>query len=177
MISSARAYLYRPIRVTYPVGLRFHNLAKLPALPAPLFLYDRAMAGKAVIVHSLEHARAALAAAAELGVPVTLASAPGASAYAGPGWFQEMTALAAAEVPRAAFDAVIDCADRPGDVLLALRLGLRRVRFTGKTAVARKLAAIAEQSGAELVTGRLRALDLRGAADPAGACRAWLAPK
>ncbi len=135
------------------------------------------MAAQAVIVHSLADARAALAAAAALGVPVTLASAPGASAYAGPGWFQEVVVLAAVEVPQAAFEAVIDCADRPGDVLLALRLGLTRVRFTGKKAVARKLAAIAEQSGAELTTGRLRALDLRGAADPLAACRAWLAPK
>lgn len=135
------------------------------------------MAGNVVIVHSLEHARAALAAAEALGVPVTLASAPGASAYAGPAWFQEMTALAAAEAPRAIFEAVIDCADRPGDVLLALRLGLRRVRFTGKAVVARKLAAIAEQSGAEIVTGRLRALDLRGAANPRAACRDWLAAK
>jgi len=134
------------------------------------------MAGKAVIVHSLADARAALAAAAALGVPVTLASAPGAAAYAGPGWFKEMTALAAAELPQAACEAVIDCAERPGDVLLALRLGLRQVRFTGKTAVARKLAAIAAQHGATLVTGRLEALDLRGAADPLAACRDWLAP-
>jgi hypothetical protein len=133
------------------------------------------MAEKAVIVHSLEQARAALAAAADLGVPVTLASAPGASAYVGPAWFRELVALAAAEVPEADFEAVIDCADRPGDVLLALRLGFARVRFTGKTAVARKLAAIAGQSGAALVTGRQRALDLRGAAEPAEACRTWLA--
>jgi acyl-CoA reductase-like NAD-dependent aldehyde dehydrogenase len=133
------------------------------------------MAGKAVIIHSLADARAALAAAAALGVPVTLASAPGASAYVGPAWFQELVALAAAEVPEADVEAVIDCADRPGDVLLALRLGLRRVRFTGRKAVAEKLAAIAGQSGATLVTGRLRALDLLDAADPEAACRAWLA--
>jgi hypothetical protein len=133
------------------------------------------MAGKAVIVHSLADARVALAAAADLGVPVTLASAPGAAAYAGPGWFQELVAQAAAEVPQAACQAVIDCAERPGDVLLALRLGLERVRFTGKRDVARKLAAIAEQQGATLITGRLEALDLRGAADPAAACHEWLA--
>ncbi len=133
------------------------------------------MAGKAVIVHSLADARAALAAAADLGVPVTLASAPGAAAYAGPGWFQEVVAQAAAEVPGADCQAVIDCGERAGDVLLALRLGLERVRFTGKTAVAKKLAAIAEQQGATLITGRLEALDLRGTADPEGACRTWLA--
>ena len=134
------------------------------------------MARKAVIVHSLAHARAALAAAAALGVPVTIVSAPGAAAYAGPGWFQEVVAQAAAQVPQADCQAVIDCGERPGDVLLALRLGLERVRFTGKKAVAEKLAAIAEQQGATLITGRLEALDLRGAADPLTACRDWLAP-
>ncbi len=134
------------------------------------------MAGKTVIVHSLADARAALAAAADLGVPVTLASAPGAAAYAGPGWFQEVVAQAAAEVPPADWEAVIDCGERAGDVLLALRLGLERVRFTGKTAVAKKLAAIAEQQNATLITGRLEGLDLRGTADPYAACRDWLAP-
>ncbi len=132
------------------------------------------MARKAVIVHSLGDACAALAAASELGVPVTLASAPGAAAYAGPGWFQEVVAQAAAEVPRADCQAVIDCGERPGDVLLALRLGLEKVRFTGKKDVAKTLAAIAEQQGATLITGRLEALDLRGVADPTAACRAWL---
>ena len=46
-----------------------------------------------VLIHSLADARAALAAAAALGVPVTLASAPGAAGYAGPAWFGEVIAL------------------------------------------------------------------------------------
>ncbi len=132
------------------------------------------MHGKAVIVHSLEHARAALAAAAGLGVPVTLASAPGAAATAGPGWFQEVVAQAGADFPQVAISAVLDCADRPGHVLAALRLGLARVRFTGEPALAAKLSAIAEQHGAELVTGDLPALDLRGRPRPEQACRDWL---
>jgi hypothetical protein len=177
MIWLARTCLYHILRLVIRPGFCFRAFAKTLALPAVHFLYDRAMADKAVIVHSLEHARAALAAAAELGVPVTLASAPGAAAYAGPGWFQEVVALAAAEVPQAACEAVIDCAERQGDVLLALRLGLKRVRFTGPKGAGQKLAAIAEQQGATLVTGRLEALDLSGPADPAGACRAWLAPR
>ena len=132
------------------------------------------MAGRAIIIHSLEHGRAALAAAAALRVPVTLSSAPGASAYVGLAWFHEVVRLAKAEFPDAEADAMMDCADRPGDVLAALRQGLSRVRFTGRKAIAAKLAAIAEAQGAELVTGRLRALDLRGEVDPETACRAWL---
>jgi hypothetical protein len=133
------------------------------------------MAGKVIIVHSIEHARAALGAAAELGVAVTLASAPGAAGGVGPGWFQELVGLAGAEFPRAEAAALLDCADKPGHVLAALRLGLGRVRFTGAPAVAAKLAAIAAGQGAELVTGDLPALDLRGERRPELACRDWLA--
>lgn len=133
------------------------------------------MAGRAIVIHSLEHARVALGAAGALKVPVTLASSPGASAYVGPAWFHEVVRLAKAEFPEVEAVAMMDCAERAGDVLAALRQGLPRVRFTGRKAVAGKLAAIAEAQGAELVTGRLRALDLRGIDDPETACRAWLA--
>ncbi len=133
------------------------------------------MAGRAVIIHSLDHARTALGAAADTGVPVTLASAPGAAAYVGPAWFREVVRIARSDFPQVEASAVIDCGGRAGDVMAALRLGLERVRFTGKKAVAEKLAAMAGELGAELVTGRLEALDLRGESDPAAACRAWLA--
>jgi hypothetical protein len=130
--------------------------------------------GPAIIVHSLDHARAALAAAAALGRPVTLLSAPGAAEYAGIAWFAKIVALGAAEWPDAAYRAVIDCADRPGLVLAALRHGSTHVRFTGPRAAAKKLSAIADQTGVELVSGRLSALDLRAEADPHAACRIWL---
>ncbi len=41
------------------------------------------MKNRPIIVHSLEDARAAVAVAAELGLAVTLRSAPGAEAYLG----------------------------------------------------------------------------------------------
>ncbi len=129
----------------------------------------------AIMIHGLEQARAALAAAAELGQSVTLVSAPGAAGYAGARWFLKVVALAAAERPEARWKAVLDCADQPGHVLAALRQGAKSVRFTGPKAVAAKLTVIAEQSGACVLTGRLDALDLRGEADPLAACRAWLA--
>ncbi len=132
-------------------------------------------AERAVVVHSLDHARAALAAAAELGVPVTLFSAPGAAGYAGAPWFQKLTEIAAAEYPEVELRAVLDCGDRPGWVMAALRQGLRELRFTGRKAVAAKLAAIAEERGARLVARRPRALDLLAEPDPQAACRRWLA--
>ena len=134
----------------------------------------RSTAARAVIVHHLDHARAALAAAADCGRPVTLLSAPGAAGYAGAPWFLRLVALAADEQPEAEWDAVLDCADRPGHVLAALRQGATAVRFTGSKATAAKLAAIAESYGARLETGRTKALDLRGEADPLAACRGRL---
>lgn len=133
------------------------------------------MAERAIIVHSLDHARAALAAAAELSVPVTLASAPGAAGYLGALWFREVVALAAAERPGVAVSAVLDCGDKPGLVLAALRQGLGRVRFTGRRATAEVLAAIAERYGAEVLTGALAARDLLDEPDAEAACRRWLA--
>jgi len=133
------------------------------------------MAERAIIVHSLDHALTAAAAAAELGVPVTIASAPGAAAYLGAPWFRELLGLVAAAHPDVAMTGILDCADRPGHALAAVRAGLGRVRFTGRRATAEKLRAIAAATGAEIVTGRLSTLDLLDQADPASACRAWLA--
>ena len=133
------------------------------------------MAERVVIVHSLADARAAARAAAELGVPVTLASAPGAAGTVGPLWFRELLDIVGGEYPGVDIGTVFDCADKPGFVLAALRSGLTRVRFTGRRSTAQRLAAIAAGYRAELITGRLRALDLLDLADADEACRRWLA--
>jgi hypothetical protein len=130
---------------------------------------------RVIIIHSLDHARAALAAAAALDVPVIIASAPGAAAYLGPQWLSEVAALAAAEHPDARVSVLLDCGDAPGHVLAALRQGIKRIRFTGRAAVAGKLAALAKRQGAELIRGRRKALDLLDSPDPAAACHRWLA--
>lgn len=128
----------------------------------------------AIIIHDLEHARAALAAAAAFGRPVILVSAPGAACYAGAAWFLKVVALAAADHPEAEWDAVLDCADHPGHVLAALRQGAKAVRFGGPKRIAAKLVAIAQRDGARVETGRLKAFDLRGEANPRAACRSWI---
>ncbi len=135
------------------------------------------MARRPIIVHSLEDARAAVTVAAELGVPVTLASAPAAAGYLGALWFRELVAMAAAERPEAEVSAVLDCGGRPGHVMAALRQGLKRVRFTGRKSTARSLAELAAQYDAEIVTGAFRAHDLLDQPEPEAACRRWLAPR
>jgi len=142
--------------------------------PRHAFDYHAAMAGRAVIVHSLEQARTAAAAAAALGVPLTLASAPGAAGYLGALWFRELLAATRAAYPEVEIEGILDCGDQPGLVMAALRQGLDAVRFTGPARTARVLGEIALPYGARIVRGRLAACNLLDAADPAAACRAWL---
>ncbi len=133
-------------------------------------------AERVIVIHSPGHARAALAAAASLAVPVTLASAPGAGIYAGPGWFKAVIEMARAEFPTAVVSSVLDCGDAPGMVLAALRQGLKRVRFDGSDAVAERLAEIAAQCGAVIERTVLApALDLLDRDDPEAACHDFLA--
>lgn len=130
--------------------------------------------GRAVVVHSLAHAEAALTAAAGLGVPVVLLSPPGAAAYMGAGYFRALVAQALARQPGATATAVLDCGDAAGDVMAALREGLKSVVFTGPDKVAARLADIARQSGSALLRDRSAALDLAGEPEPLAACRRWL---
>jgi hypothetical protein len=133
-----------------------------------------------ILIHSLDDARAALAAASALGVPVTLASAPGAAGYAGPGWFGEVVAAAQAEHPAVAVRAVLDCGDAPGAVMAAIRWattpGRARfdLRFTGDPRHEKALGEMAAAAGLRLVRELGAGLDLRRVRDPAEACRRWL---
>jgi fructose/tagatose bisphosphate aldolase len=138
------------------------------------------MKNRPIIVHSLEDAKAAVAAAAELGLPVTLRSAPGAQAYLGAQVFRDVIAEAAAAHPATGVTAVFDCGKDPGLALGALRHGLKVVRLDASPETRGKIADIARQSGARLEqtdpTDPL-ALDLLEADDPPDAenqVRIWL---
>ncbi len=107
-----------------------------------------------IIVHSLAHAVAALSAAAEAGRRVTLLSAPDAGIYAGPGWFGALVAAARAAVPAAHATALLDCGDDAGAAQAAIRAGIEGVVFTGRADVAERLADVARQRGALLLSAR-----------------------
>jgi hypothetical protein len=141
------------------------------------------MTGRSIIIHSLEDARTALQAAAELATEVALHSGPGAAGYGGVAWFERLVAAALAEFPAARASAVLDCGEAPGHVLAAIRwagqpgrIGLV-LRFTGDEETAGRLADMAGQAGLQLVRDSAPGLDLRGARDPLAACRDWLASK
>lgn len=128
----------------------------------------------AVLVHGLDDALAAVAAAAETGRAVALLSAPAASAHAGALWLLALRRRVLDGHPTAEAIAILDCDDRAGDVQGAVAAGITHLVFTGRPDVAARLADIAESRGAVLLTARPAALDPRGRRDAAAACRAWL---
>ncbi len=125
-------------------------------------------------VHSANQARAAAAAAIELGQPIRLLSPPLAGASYGPDVFREIIALARADHPSADILAVLDCGDRPCIALSAFRLGIPAVRVDVEATMRDKLADIAAQSSAALDTADGPVLDLETAGEPLQACRAFL---
>lgn len=133
--------------------------------------------GRPIIVHDLSHALAALEAASELRVAVTLRSAPGAADYLGAGAFKAIVDIAREAWPDVPVTAVLDCADAAGYALGAFRIGIEVVRFRGRPAVRRKLADIAAQQDARLDADRRKALDLLDRPDPLSDCREWLSAR
>jgi hypothetical protein len=114
-----------------------------------------------IIVHSLAHAVAALSAAAERSRAIVIASAPEAGIYVGPGWFGALLGAARAAVPAARATALLDCGEDAGAAMAAIRAGIEGIVFTGLAEIAARLADIAGQRGALLLTTRPKpAVDL-----------------
>jgi fructose/tagatose bisphosphate aldolase len=114
----------------------------------------RAQATRAVVVHSLAAARAALAAAkAEGARAVMLVSPRDAAAYMGVGFFAALADAARAEFPEIAIEAAMDCGDDPGWALSALRMGFNAVVLRGNPRARTRVAAIARMVGARVLRG------------------------
>ncbi|MBL6957762.1 MAG: hypothetical protein ISR52_02190 [Rhodospirillales bacterium] len=129
-----------------------------------------------IIIHTIDHARTALAAAAEQGCKVVLHSAPGAVAYLGATVFRDLVTEAAKEHPGVEYLAVLDCGDEPGLAMGAMRHGIEAVRLHARPEIQDKLADIATQRGVIVFDHDGPVLDLLDMADPLAACRAWLRP-
>jgi hypothetical protein len=111
---------------------------------------------RAVIVHGLADARAALAP----GIPVTLLSAPGAALFAGCVWWREMVALARASYQHTPAIDILDCADASGLAIGALRSGVCRLVLWPDAPGWSAVAAIAEGLGGFVLSQAPVALDL-----------------
>lgn len=138
------------------------------------------MKDRPIIVHSLKDAQAAVTVAAELGVAVTLRSAPGAARYLGAAVFREMIAEASRKHLDLDVTSVFDCGDDPGLALGALRDGLKVIRLSVSGNALDRIADIAAETGARLEAvgegGEKKgtALDLLDLDDPEAALRTWL---
>jgi len=109
-----------------------------------------------------------------LGRRVTLLSAAGAAAFAGPLWWAALVRHARAKHPDlVAFD-ILDVADAPATALAAFRCGCRAVALDAACPAWCGVASVAREVGAALLDAVPPALDL---AEPGAARRlaAWLA--
>ncbi|MBI1986076.1 MAG: hypothetical protein HYW28_10095 [Rhodospirillales bacterium] len=135
------------------------------------------MKDRPVIVHDLDDARAAVAAAAEFGLAsLTLRSAPDAARYLGASVYRDIVRAACRAYPGVAVTAVFDCGADPGLALGALRHGLKVIRLSVAGKARDRIADIAAQSGARLDNSDADqpALDLLDAEDRGAALRTWL---
>ncbi len=105
---------------------------------------------RVAVVGSLAEARAIVAEASDR--PVLLVSPPNAAAYLGVGYFQALVEAVRGEFPGAAIEAVLDCGDKPGFALSALRAGFATIVLRGDPRARVRIAAIARKMGARLLT-------------------------
>lgn len=117
------------------------------------------MTTAAVVVHSAEHVRRALEAAA--GSPLTLLSTHDGAAVIGADAFAEMIAEGSKNTlqqkPEAWPEAWLDCGDLPGHALGALDAGYSRILFDGPTDA---LLDIAHRSGARIESRPAQVFDM-----------------
>ncbi len=132
------------------------------------------MLAPAIVIHDFIQAEAALMAARDLRRPVTLTSAVGAIGYLGPRTFLKIVDAAAAAVPEAKFETVVNCGSEPGLALAALRHGATRIAVDIPTTTAARLSDIAGQQGATILPPVADALDLDGCDSPQKAATAYL---
>ena len=110
------------------------------------------MSDTRVIVADWRQAQEQLQTARQEGRAVFLCSPEGASSYLGAGFWKALQDKADAEFPDVTFTLAMDCAQRAGDVMAALRAGVRTIVFTGPDDVAAKLRDMAGQLGAAILT-------------------------
>lgn len=125
---------------------------------------------RVVVVHTLEQAANALAAADDLKLPLTLQSAPDAVLYAGPLYLKHMFEAAQKLYPRAKAQFILDCESAQAEAIAAMEAGHGVLRI-GKNP---KLSAIAKGAGVTVVDAPYEALDLQHVRNTKDACKKWL---
>lgn len=127
----------------------------------------------AVYVWSLDLARTATRCASELQRPLLLLCPQESAAFGGVPWFETLVRQARQETGARAL-AGLEAGEDGALAHEALRAGLDVVIFTGPNATRQRLAAIAREQGAVLLSEAPAALTLAVEPHPIEACRAWL---
>jgi DNA-binding transcriptional LysR family regulator len=133
------------------------------------------MSVPAITIHDHAQARAAFAAAQEMGCPLLLLSPPGAAGYLGVSWLAALVSQLRAEYPGVDAATILDCAADAGYVMAAVRQkAADKLIFTGSRESARRLREIAAAAGIEIMREAPPSLDLDTAPGFEVACRDWL---
>lgn len=130
-----------------------------------------------IVIHNKEQAIAALQAAADRQVNVLLLSARYAACTIGALVFKEMVSQAAQDAPASSFRAALDCGDKAGRALSALRAELKTIVFDPQSPASKRISDIAGQYGAEILAPSVYEtphLDLHAVGDPGRACHKYL---
>ncbi len=135
----------------------------------------------AIIIHSLEQARATLQAAHDLDTVPILLSPRGFAASMGAAVFQAMIDQASVDIPDVTFRAALDCADAPGHAMAALRAGVKAIVLEAHVEARGRVANIARENDCEIYdnsiygdTDQAAPLDLLDHAEPYTACWDYL---
>lgn len=123
---------------------------------------------RAIIVHSFDQARKALK--CDLPDNVAIFSPRNGSSVMGVAYFERLIAFFEDSTTKF----VLDCGNRPGDVMAALAHGIRCIVFAGADKYGKKLADMAGKYGAQIMDWPDDVLDLDGVDDVKQACATWL---
>jgi hypothetical protein len=107
----------------------------------------------AITVRDWAETRAALETARSQGRAVFLCSPAGASSWLGAGFWKALQDRARSEFPDVEFALALDCEDRAGDVMAALRAGVGLCIFRGPAEILGKLQDMAGQAGQRVQAG------------------------
>jgi hypothetical protein len=133
----------------------------------------------AIIVHSLDHAVAALKSYRDAATDGFVLSPRGAAATMGAAVFNAIIAEAQKQVPDVQVTAVLDCGSDPGYALAAVRAGTKAIVFQGNDEATLRITDIAKQNACQIFDTSVytdsEPLDLINMQDALEACRAYLA--
>lgn len=132
-----------------------------------------------VVIYGMADAVAALTAARAAGVRVRLQVPLALTASLGTDAARETIEQAGAavpDVPPSDIDWTVECGNRPGLALAALRAGAKSVQVDAAADIRQRIADIAQKCGGRLAqrAPASATLDLADAVDARAACRTWL---